>query len=122
MRTHRCGALRATHVGVEVRLGGWVHRRRDLGGLIFFDLRDREGIVQVTFGPDWAAPEVMRRAAGVGAETAGLGTRRRAGRPGAGRDGGGGGVSPAGPGPGGGGNPTPISRFVPGGCSGPEPR
>src|SRR3990172_2349624 len=81
MRTHRCGALRATHVGVEVRLGGWVHRRRDLGGLIFFDLRDREGIVQVTFGPDWAAPEVMRRAAGVGAETVVLVTGRVAARP-----------------------------------------
>lgn len=69
MRTHRCGALRASHAGLEVRLGGWVHRRRDLGGLIFFDLRDRDGIVQVTLGPDWAPPEVMQRAAGVGAET-----------------------------------------------------
>ncbi|GIW50862.1 MAG: aspartate--tRNA(Asp/Asn) ligase [Gemmatimonadales bacterium] len=69
MRTHRCGALRATHAGQEVRLGGWVHRRRDLGGLIFLDLRDRDGIVQVTLGPDWTPPEVMERAAGVGAET-----------------------------------------------------
>ena len=69
MRTHRCGALRASHVGQEVRLGGWVHRRRDLGGLVFFDLRDREGLVQVTLGPDWTPPEVLERAAGVGAET-----------------------------------------------------
>jgi len=69
MRTHRCGALRATHVGLEVRLGGWVHRRRDLGGLIFFDLRDRDGIVQVTLGPEWASPQAMERASGVGAET-----------------------------------------------------
>lgn len=69
MRTHRCGALRAENVGQEVRLGGWVHRRRDLGGLIFLDLRDREGIVQVTLGPDWTPPEVMERAADVGAET-----------------------------------------------------
>jgi aspartyl-tRNA synthetase len=69
MRTHRCGALRAAHAGLEVRLGGWVHRRRDLGGLIFFDLRDRDGIVQVTLGPDWASAEAMKRAASVGAET-----------------------------------------------------
>jgi aspartyl-tRNA synthetase len=69
MRTHRCGALRAVHVGLEVRLGGWVHRRRDLGGLIFLDLRDRDGIVQVTLGPEWTPPEVMDRAAGLGAET-----------------------------------------------------
>jgi aspartyl-tRNA synthetase len=69
LRTHRCGALRATHVGLEVRLGGWVHRRRDLGGLIFFDLRDRDGLVQVTLGPDWTPPEVLRRAGGVAAET-----------------------------------------------------
>jgi aspartyl-tRNA synthetase len=69
MRTHRCGALRAIHAGQEVRLGGWVHRRRDLGGLIFLDLRDRDGIVQVTLGPEWTPPEVMERAAGVGAET-----------------------------------------------------
>jgi aspartyl-tRNA synthetase len=69
LRTHRCGALRATHAGLEVRLGGWVHRRRDLGGLIFFDLRDRDGLVQVTLGPDWTPPEVLERAAGVAAET-----------------------------------------------------
>ncbi len=69
LRTHRCGALRAAQVGLEVRLGGWVHRRRDLGGLIFFDLRDRDGLVQVTLGPDWTPPEVLERASGVGAET-----------------------------------------------------
>ncbi|MBI2615894.1 MAG: aspartate--tRNA ligase, partial [Gemmatimonadetes bacterium] len=86
MRTHRCGALRATHAGAEVRLGGWVHRRRDLGGLIFFDLRDREGIVQVTLGPEWAPPEVMQRAAGVGAETVVLVTGRVMARPEAARN------------------------------------
>ncbi len=59
MRTHRAGALRAEHIGAQVRLGGWIHRRRDLGGLIFLDLRDRDGIVQVSVGPDWTPPEVM---------------------------------------------------------------
>jgi aspartyl-tRNA synthetase len=68
LRTHRCGALRAEHAGLEVRLGGWVHRRRDLGGLIFFDLRDRDGIVQVTLGPDWTPPDVLARSASIGAE------------------------------------------------------
>ncbi|MBI2536358.1 MAG: aspartate--tRNA ligase [Gemmatimonadetes bacterium] len=86
MRTHRCGALRATHAGAEVRLGGWVHRRRDLGGLIFFDLRDREGIVQVTLGPEWAPPEAMQQAAGVGAETVVLVTGRVMARPEAARN------------------------------------
>ena len=68
-RTHRCGALRAEHVGQRVRLGGWVHRRRDLGGIVFLDLRDRAGLVQVAVGPGWSAPEVLARASGVGSET-----------------------------------------------------
>ena len=59
MRTHRCGALRAGHVGEAVRLGGWVHRRRDLGGLTFLDLRDRDGIVQVAFGPAFTGADVL---------------------------------------------------------------
>jgi aspartyl-tRNA synthetase len=69
MRTHRCGALRASHVGSRVKLGGWIHRRRDLGGLIFLDLRDRDGIVQVAFGPDWSPPEVIEQATAVTTES-----------------------------------------------------
>ncbi|HXL11957.1 MAG TPA: aspartate--tRNA ligase [Gemmatimonadales bacterium] len=61
-RTLRCGELRAQHAGQRVRLGGWVHRRRDLGGIVFIDLRDRAGLVQVAVGP--SAPEDVRRIAG----------------------------------------------------------
>ena len=68
-RTHRCGELRAAHARQRVRLGGWVHRRRDLGGLVFVDLRDRAGLVQVAFGPGWSPPDVLARAGGLGSET-----------------------------------------------------
>src|SRR5512132_3916818 len=69
LRSHRAGALTRDHVGEAVRLGGWVHRSRDLGGIVFVDLRDRDGLVQLSFDPRWTPPEVMERAASLGAET-----------------------------------------------------
>jgi aspartyl-tRNA synthetase len=52
MRSHYCGDLRATHSNEEVEIYGWVHRRRDHGGVIFLDVRDRTGVLQVVFDPD----------------------------------------------------------------------
>ncbi len=67
-RTHMCGALRAEDAGARVELAGWVARRRDHGGVVFLDLRDRDGVVQVVAHPQ-EAPEVHRLASGVRPES-----------------------------------------------------
>jgi aspartyl-tRNA synthetase len=60
MRSHYCGQVNRSHVGSTIRVAGWVHRRRDHGGVIFIDLRDREGLLQVVFDPD--QPEMFAEA------------------------------------------------------------
>ncbi len=86
LRTHGCGELRLPHVGTEVRLGGWVHRSRNLGGLVFVDLRDRSGAVQLSFDPKWTPANVLETAASVGGEDVLLVTGTVAERPEAGRE------------------------------------
>ncbi len=66
MRSHYCGELNTSHVGEEVSLCGWAHRRRDHGGVIFIDLRDHQGLVQVVFDPD--VPDTFRLAEQVRSE------------------------------------------------------
>jgi aspartyl-tRNA synthetase len=67
-RTHYCGSVRSEHVGQELVLCGWVHRRRDHGGVIFVDLRDRTGLAQVVFRPDSGATEAHGKAHGLRSE------------------------------------------------------
>ena len=81
LRDTLCGSLRVEHVGRSVRLGGWVHRRRDLGGLVFIDLRDRAGIVQVSFDPANASPATLEIARSLGTESVVLITGDVAARP-----------------------------------------
>ena len=69
LRSDPCGLLDEKDVGRTVQLGGWVHRSRDLGELIFIDLRDRAGLVQLAFGPAWSAAEARALAASVGVES-----------------------------------------------------
>ena len=69
LRTHRCGSLTRADAGRRVRLGGWVHRRRDLGGILFVDLRDRAGLVQLALDPRWTPAEVLAAAQAAGPET-----------------------------------------------------
>ncbi|NBC22572.1 MAG: aspartate--tRNA ligase, partial [Gammaproteobacteria bacterium] len=66
MRTHYCGQVDETLTGEVVEVTGWVHRRRDHGGVIFIDLRDREGLLQVVFDPD--RPEIFADAERVRSE------------------------------------------------------
>jgi len=69
LRTHLCGALREADVGQQVRVGGWVHRTRNLGGLVFVDLRDRAGLLQVSFAPGSASAEALQVAERLSPET-----------------------------------------------------
>ncbi|MEX0856472.1 MAG: aspartate--tRNA ligase [Gemmatimonadota bacterium] len=68
LRTRLGGELGAADAGRSETMVGWVHRRRDLGGLLFIDLRDAGGLVQLSFGPDWTDPDSLRRAARLGSE------------------------------------------------------
>lgn len=67
-RTRAAGSLRAADAGNPVTVAGWVHRNRDLGGIVFLDLRDREGVVQVSFDPSWTPAAVLAQARRLGPE------------------------------------------------------
>ena len=69
LRSQLGGALRSSHVGSRVKLGGWVQRQRAMGGIVFLDLRDRAGVVQVSFDPKFADAEAIKLAGSVGRES-----------------------------------------------------
>jgi aspartyl-tRNA synthetase len=69
LRTELGGALRSSHVGTRVKLGGWVQRQRAMGGIVFLDLRDRAGVVQVSFDPNFADADAIKLAGSVGRES-----------------------------------------------------
>ena len=69
LRTCMAGALRPEDVGSTQLVAGWVHRRRDLGGLYFVDLRDRSGLLQLSFGPDWTDPASLAAIKDLGPES-----------------------------------------------------
>jgi len=64
LRTHRAGALTRADAGSVVGLGGWIHRRRDLGGIVFLDLRDIDGLVQLSCDPTWTPADFRNRSIG----------------------------------------------------------
>ena len=76
-RTHYCGTLRAENIGETVSVCGWIQRQRDLGGLIFADLRDRTGLLQLAFGDD-TDKEIFEKASSLRSEyvVAAVGTVR----------------------------------------------
>ncbi|MCG6956716.1 MAG: aspartate--tRNA ligase [Gemmatimonadetes bacterium] len=68
LRSRMVGGITSSDIGAELSLAGWVHRRRDLGGLLFVDLRDRSGLLQVSFGPDWTEATSLEGAHDLGPE------------------------------------------------------